>query len=268
MENNPNIDPNIAKMFDMLKNMNLNGNNNTNQNNNNGNNNNTNNNMNDFNMMQIQMQYMMMMNNGMFSGINNNPNKNNTSNNIEITINVHLDDEKVVQVKFSQDEKIEELIKKIKNENNISKFFKLMVNGKPLVNSLTLAENNLGNGSNVRIIFMEDRNDDKTGYIKPINMIFKMNKSNKSNDNDSDLDFISKVCYLKEIVSRLSDENLEKCPEEVSIILKLLKKGNIKDVDNLEDESKELLEKIRQTNLLNLAHYIDKAIDSNQKKIC
>ena len=216
-------------------------------------------------MMQIQMQYMMM-NNGMFSGINNNPNKNNTSNNIEITINVHLDDEKVVQVKFSQDEKIEELIKKIKNENNISKFFKLMVNGKPLVNSLTLAENNLGNGSNVRIIFMEDRNDDKTGYIKPINMIFKMNKSNKSNDNDSDLDFISKVCYLKEIVSRLSDENLEKFPEEVSIILKLLKKGNIKDVDNLEDESKELLEKIRQTNLLNLAHYIDKAIDSNQIK--
>ena len=266
MENNSNIDPNIAKMFDMLKNMNLNGNHNTNQNNNNGNNNNTNNNMNDFNMMQIQMQYMMMMNNGMFSGINNNPNKNNTSNNIEITINVHLDDEKVVQVKFSQDEKIEELIKKIKNENNISKFFKLMVNGKPLVNSLTLAENNLGNGSNVRIIFMEDRNDDKTGYIKPINMIFKMNKSNKSNDNDSDLDFISKVCYLKEIVSRLSDENLEKFPEEVSIILKLLKKGNIKDVDNLEDESKELLEKIRQTNLLNLAHYIDKAIDSNQIK--
>ena len=115
-----------------------------------------------------------------------------------------------------------------------------MVEGKPLVNSLTLAENNLGNGSNVRIIFLEDRNDDKTGYIKPINMIFKMNKSNKSNDNDSDLDFISQVCYLKEIVSRLSDENLEKFPEEVSIILKLLKKGNIKDVDNLEDESKEL----------------------------
>ena len=200
--------------------------------------NNNNNDMNNINMMQ--MQYMMMMNNGMFSGINNNPTQNNNSNNVEITINVHLDDEKVVQVKFSQDKKIEELIKKIKNENNISKFFKLMVNGKPLVNSLTLAENNLGNGSNVRIIFMEDRNDDKTGYIKPINMIFKMNKSIKSNDNDSDLDFISKVCYLKEIVSRLSDEKLEKFPEDVSIILKLLKIGNIKDVDNLEDESKEL----------------------------
>ena len=207
----------------MLKNMNLNGNNNSNQNNSNGNmnnnNNNNNNNMNNINLMQ--MQYLMMMNNGMFSGLNTNPTQNNNSNNAEITINVHLDDEKVVQVKFSQDKKIEELIKKIKNENNISKFFKLMVNGKPLVNSLTLAENNLGNGSNVRIIFMEDRNDDKTGYIKPINMIFKMNKSNKSNDNDSDLDFISKVSYLKEIVSKLSNENLEKFPEEVSIILKL-----------------------------------------------
>jgi hypothetical protein len=93
-----------------------------------------------------------------------------------------------------------------------------------------------------------------------------MNKSIKSNDNDSDLDFISKVCYLKEIVSRLNDEKLEKFPEEISIILKLLKKGNIKDVDNLDDESKELLEKIRQTNLLNLAHYIDNTIDSNQIK--
>ena len=107
------------------------------------------------------------------------------------------------------------------------------------MNSLTLAENNLGNGSNVRIIFMEDRNDDKTGYIKPINMIFKMNKSIKSNDNDTDLDFISKVCYLKEIVSKLSDENLEKFPEEISIILKLLKNGNIKNIDNLGDKSKE-----------------------------
>ena len=113
---------------------------------------------------------------------------------------------------------------------------------------------------------MEDRNDDKTGYIKPINMKFKMNKSIKSNDNDTDLDFISKVCYLKEIVSKLSNENLEKFPEEISIILKLLKKGNIKDVDNLDDDSKELLEKIRQTNLLNLAHYIDNAIDSDQIK--
>ena len=74
MEGNPNINPNVAKMFDMLKNMNLNGNNNSNQNNTNGNINNNDNNINNINMMQ--MQYMMMMNNGMFSGLNTNPTQN------------------------------------------------------------------------------------------------------------------------------------------------------------------------------------------------
>jgi len=258
-----------------MNNMNMNNMNNMNMNNmNNMNMNNMNNmNMNNMNMfspndMQM-MQYMFMMNSGMFNQMNvnnqnNQFNMNNMSNDI-ITINVHLNEQDEVPIQFSQSKTIEELTNKIKEECKISKFFKLMVKGKPLVNKMTLGESCLENGSNVYLIFLEDRNDEKTGYVKSINMVFKMNKSNRfSTDNGSDLVDISKVCYLKEISSRLSDDNIDKFPESIAIILKLLKKGKVNNIDNLKDESKELLEKIRQTNLLNLARYIDKAIDPSQ----
>ena len=97
-------------------------------------------------------------------------------------------------------------------------------------------------------------------------MIFKLDKPNQFNDdnNNINLNYISKVCFLKEIVSRLSDENIEKLPENISIILKLLKKGKIENLEKLGNESKDTLEKIRLTNLLNLAHFIDNKIDSTQ----
>ena len=256
MENNSNINPNITNMLNNINNMNLNANNNVNPNFYN---------MNNYNMMQ--MQYMMM-NSGMFAGFNNqNPVPNNPQNiSPEIVINVHLDQQKVIQVKFLYDKKVEDLIQKIKTDNKIDKFFKLMVNGKPLVNSLSLAENYLVDGSNVHLIFLEDRNDHKTGFIKEINMIFKMDKSNEldEEEDDSNLDFISKVCYLKEISSRLTEEQIKNFPADIAIMLTLLKKGVVQKVENLDNDSKELLEKIRQTNILNLAHFIEHRIDSTE----
>ena len=233
---------------------------------------NTMNNMNMFNPNDMQMmQYMLLMNSGMFNNnqmnVNNQNipfNMNNMSND-EITINVHLNEQEERQIQFSQSKTVEELTNKIKEDFKISKFFKLMVKGKPLANKLSLAESCLENGSNVYLIFLEDRDDEKSGYVKSINIVFKMNKSNRfSKDNGSNLVDISKVCFLKEISTRLSDNNIDKFPEGIAIILKLLKKGKILNVNNLKDESKQLLEKIRQTNLLNLARYIDKAIDSSQ----
>ena len=300
--NNP---MNMGNMMNMMNTMNLNGNNNmpnmNNMNNMNMNNmpnmNNMNNmpNMNNMNNMNMNnmpnmnnmnninnmnmlnpndmqmMQYMLLMNSGMFNNnqmnVNNQNipfNMNNMSND-EITINVHLNEQEERQIQFSQSKTVEELTNKIKEDFKISKFFKLMVKGKPLANKLSLAESCLENGSNVYLIFLEDRDDEKSGYVKSINIVFKMNKSNRfSKDNGSNLVDISKVCFLKEISTRLSDNNIDKFPEGIAIILKLLKKGKILNVNNLKDESKQLLEKIRQTNLLNLARYIDKAIDSSQ----
>jgi len=95
--------------------------------------------------------------------------------------------------------------------------------------------------------------------------IFKVDKSNRfSTITGSDLVDISKVCFLKEISTRLSDNNIDKFPENIAIILKLLKKGKIENINNLKNETKELLERIRHTNLLNLTHYINRTIDSTQ----
>ena len=123
----------------------------------------------------MNMMQNIILNSGIFTGQSNlfqNNNKPNNSNNSEVNLNIYLNDQKVINMKFSQDKKVEELIKKIKTDNKIDKFFKLLVNGKPLVNSLTLAENSLVDGAIIRISFLEDRNDEKTGYIKEIKMIF------------------------------------------------------------------------------------------------
>ena len=129
-----------------------------------------------------------------------------------------------------------------------------------------MAESSIENGSNIYLIFLGDRFDEDIGYIKPIEMIFKINQKNTSKECGNaniniDLVNIAKVCFLKEITSRLNDENIQKFPENISIILKLLKNGKIDNIDNMKNESKELLEKIRQTNLLNLSNFIDKLID-------
>jgi len=260
---------NINNTNNFINNNNINNNNNF-INNNNINNNNNNNFFNNNNNINMNMMQQMLINSGMFFGQDIFASKNcyevKHIDNIEIDLNIHLNEQKVVSIKFSQDKKVSELIRKIKTDYKINNISKLMVKGKPLVNTLSLAENNLPSGTNIHILLSEDANDDKKGYNKKINMIFKLDKPNQFNDdnNNINLNYISKVCFLKEIVSRLSDENIEKLPENISIILKLLKKGKIENLEKLGNESKDTLEKIRLTNLLNLAHFIDNKIDSTQ----
>ena len=207
------------------------------------------------NMNMAQMYYMMQ--NGMFNNFMNNNNNTN-----EKTINVHLIDKSIKKIKISSDSKIEDLVKKVKQECKINFFFKLMLQGKNLVNSMTIAESGLDNESNVFVIFAESRNDEKLGYVKNVNILFNINKALQCNTNGN-IDFhgIAKVCLLKEISSKLDDEKIEQFDEPIACILKLLKCGRIKNVDDLK-ESKDLLEKYRRTNVLNFAQYIDKTIDT------
>ena len=74
----------------------------------------------------------------------------------------------IKKIKISSDSKIEDLVKKVKQECKINFFFKLMLQGKNLVNSMTIAESGLDNESNVFVIFAESRNDEKLGYVKNV----------------------------------------------------------------------------------------------------
>ena len=268
----------INNMEQMMNNMHINMNYANNMNNPNLNNTNMNGGLNNPNMVDPNMNNMMnmfyMMQNLYFNSPWNmpfppqpqpqpQPQANNVYNK-EIVINVHFVDKSVKQVKISPDSKIEELISKIKLEYDINLFFKLMVQGKPLVNFMTVAESGLDNGSNVFMIFLEDRNAEKAGFIKNIHVIFNMaNYLSKCFNSDIELNGIAKVCYLKKISSKLSGDKIETFPELISCILKLLKTGRIENLEKLES-SKDLLEKYRKTNVLNFVQHIDKVVDSTQ----
>ena len=280
---------NINNINNMMNNMNLN---NQNMNMNNPNMNINNQNMNfgqnymnfnpsmmfDPNYIQanpmLQAYYMNMMNayiNGQMPMPNqpmpNAQPQNNASpnNNIKNLIVHHNND--VQQVQISSDSKVEDLVKKIKTQFKIHNFFKLVVSGKPLVNSMTVAENALDNGTNIYVMYEEDRNDEKTGYVKHINITFRFNNDNNCKNKDaSGLDGIAKFCYLKELASRLSNLDLDKFPEEIKCILMILKNGKIKEVAKLGGETQKLLERYRKTNVLNFANYVNNKVDANQIK--
>ena len=232
--------------------------------------NNMNMNMNNPMMMQYMMQQMYYyMNNGQMPNIPNNmanmPNQNSTPNNNMKVLTVHHNND-IQQVEIPPDSKVEELVKKIKKQFKIQNFFKLVVKGKPLITSMTVAENGLENGTNIQVMYEESRNDEKTGYIKHIDITFDFENDNKCKKDTSELTGIAKFCYLKEIASKLPDLDEVKFPEEIKCILMLLKYGKIKEVEKLGDEAKKLLERYRKTNVLNFTNYVNNAIDSNQIK--
>ena len=221
-------------------------------------------NANDPMMMQYMMQMYMMMNNGQMPFMQN-PMPNPSPNNNMKVLTVHHNNN-VQNIEISPDSKVEELVKIVKKQFHISNFFKLVVNGKPLVNSMTVAENALETGTNVHVMFEENRNDEKTGYIKHINISFAYNNDNKVKNDNSELTGIAKFCYLKEIASKLSEENINNFPEEIKCILLLLKNGKIKEVEKMGDETQKLLERYRKTNILNFTNYVNNAVNSNQIK--
>ena len=222
-------------------------------------------------MMQYMMQMYMMMNNGQMPYMPNpnmpnpmtNPNPS-PNNNMKILTVQHNDN--IQQVEISPESKVEELVKKVKKQFHIQNFFKLVVNGKPLVNSMTVAENALETGTKIQVMFEENRNDEITGYVKHINIRFAYDNDNKVKKDNSELTGIAKFCYLKEIALKLSAENINKFPEEIKCILLLLKTGVIKEVEKMGEETKKLLERYRKTNILNFTNYVNNAIDANQIK--
>ena len=219
-------------------------------------------------MMQYMMQMYMMMNNGQMPFMPNpmaNPMPNPSPNNNMKVLTVHHNNN-VQNIEISPDSKVEELVKKVKMQFHITNFFKLVVNGKPLVNSMTVAENALETGTNVHVMFEENRNDEKTGYIKHITISFAYNNDNKVKNDNSELTGIAKFCYLKELASKLSEEKINNFPEEIKCILLLLKNGKIKEVEKMGDETQKLLERYRKTNILNFTNYVNNSVNSNQIK--
>ena len=71
--------------------------------------------------------------------------------------------------------------------------------------------------------------------------------------------------FLKEISSKLSPEQLKKLPELTQYIMKLLKKGYIKEYEiYVKDTIKEVLQKMEGSNIINFSDFGDSVINTNQ----
>ena len=106
-------------------------------------------------------------------------------------------------------------------------------------------------------------------YLKEINIKFikdkeiKINLYNPYNEKEKELFGLLKLCLLKEIASKFSDEQIKKLPDLLSYIIQILKNGYI--IDSIpEEDIKKVLEKMKGSNILNFSKYIDKIINSNE----
>jgi len=170
-----------------------------------------------------------------------------------------------IQIKF--EEKVSELIKKyrsISNDNDLTK--KFICNSKRLNYGLTIAEAGIINDSIIYVISVKNiKGGGCPWYDKEINI--KFIKSSKNYDNkisNCKLDGLLKLCLLKEISSKLSNDDLIKLPEIIKCILKILKNGYIETEEDIKKNIKKVLLKIKGSNIINFSEYVDETIDTNK----
>ena len=113
-------------------------------------------------------------------------------------------------------------------------------------------------------------------YSKEINIKFIKEQNNINKSYSSIFKFffqkkevlygLLKLCLLKEISSKLEDEQIKKLPDLLSCIITILKKGYIMDPINKE-EIKKVLKKMKGINILNFSKYIDESINPSNINI-
>ena len=268
-------------------------------NNNNNFNNFPNNNMNNFGFMNnINNNNFGGFNNlwmNQFNNINNlnwkmnNINLNN--NNMNLNINNNQINSNLIKVYFkrpngfgnyenfeiisSLEEKVSTLIdkyRKISNDNDSSE--KFIFNEKRLNNDLTLSEAGVSNGSEIFVVSTKGVKGggplfDKEINIRPwfdkeINIKFiKISKFYNYQNNNPELIGLLKLCLLKEVSQKISYDKVKLLPDFISVIIKILSIGYIATPNEVEKNIKEVLEKLRGSNIINFSNYVDEIIDSN-----
>ena len=163
-----------------------------------------------------------------------------------------------------KDEKISELIEKyrIKSCDYLAK--KFIFNKRNLNMGLTCAEAGLIN--NAKIFAVSTVGIKGAGgvfYYKEINIKFiKVTKDyNNMNDNKEIISLL-KLCFLKEISQKISEDKLKSLPDMVFYILKILSNGCIEDKPNAKKNIVEVLKKTEGSNIITFSNYVAEIIDS------
>ena len=177
-----------------------------------------------------------------------------------------------IQIVSSSDEKVKDLIDKFFNKIGIpfkSSLIFIFNSIKLEYNSLTLAEVGIGKDPNTSIIVVIDTDAIKGAgytYNKEINIKFlKLPNSSIYKNDNQDIIGILKLCLLKEVSQKLTDDNLKQIPDIINYIMKILQRGYIEENPyNIKQNIKDVLDKMMGSNIINFSNYVDKIIDSYQ----
>ena len=102
----------------------------------------------------------------------------------------------------------------------------------------------------------------KNIYIKFIKVSNKFSHCNSL----SDLNSLLKLCLLNEISSKIDLEQIKKMSDIIYYIMKILKNGYIETFSDTKKNIKEVLEKLRGSNIINFSNYVDEEINTNNIK--
>jgi hypothetical protein len=253
--------------------------------------------MNDTNYNNKNNLNQINNNNNMFN--NNNMNMNNNFNNSNY-ITVFFSFNKIISINVNIKEKISNLIEQYKKEANIiDQNLVFYFNEKVLNPNLTIEEAGIKHKSTIFVkkenikdnnredecIYFDDDSDNTNnnpGYGSPqlfppygknpsqlekiINIKFIKQPGNKNYYMpylNSELYGLLKLCLLKEISSKLNDYQINYLPDIISYIMKILKNGYI-DSPNIKKTIKEVLEKMRGSNIINFSKYANEIITLNE----
>ena len=101
-------------------------------------------------------------------------------------------------------------------------------------------------------------------YDKEINIkLIKISKNILNDISDSELTGLLKLCLLKEISSKLSDEQIENLPELIRYIIEILKNGYVEWVISKKNIAA-MLEKAKGSNIINFSNFVNESINMNQ----